>query len=357
MRNEMVSFTDVALSPFAIDKFCHTVTSSWIIGALFCVGVSAWYLLKHREEILAKESIKIGAIVGLVASLLAAGTGDHSAYQVAQVQPMKLAAMEALYHGGTDQALTGFALVNPFKQADYVNEQEPPYRIAVPYALSYLATHDIHGYVPGINDLIHGYITPEGTKEPSFEQKIERGKLAIQALGKYRQFKKARMGTQAQQQLLVLRENMKYFGYGYVKDVHQLVPPVNLCFWSFRVMVGLGCLFILFFALVLFMVYKHDIRRKKWLLIAAICLIPLGYIASESGWIVAEMGRQPWTIQDMLPTWAAVSDLQANSVITTFMIFLILFTTMLAVEISILCKQINRGPEYSEPMPRSQSNP
>ena len=126
MRNEMVSFADVALSPFAVDKFSHTVTSSWIVGAVFVVAVSCWYLYKDREHKLAVESIKIGACVGLVASLLAAFTGDGSAYKVAQSQPMKLAAMEALYKGGTDQGITAVAWVSPFEQPDYMNEPEPP---------------------------------------------------------------------------------------------------------------------------------------------------------------------------------------------------------------------------------------
>ena len=116
MRNEMVSFFDVALSPFAVNKFTHTVTSSWIIGAVFVIAVSCYYLLKKREHKLAKESIKIAAIVGLIASGLAMLTGDESAYQVAKVQPMKLAAMEALYNGGEDQSLTIISAVNPTMQ-------------------------------------------------------------------------------------------------------------------------------------------------------------------------------------------------------------------------------------------------
>ena len=140
---------------------------------------------------------------------------------------------------------------------------------------------------------------------------------------------------------------MKYFGYGYIKSADQVVPYVPVCFWSFRFMVGLGCLFILFFAVLLFMVYKKDLTKHRWLLIAGIITLPLGYIATESGWVVAEMGRQPWTIQDILPTWVAVSNIQASSVIVTFFIFLVLFTAMLITEINILCKQIKKGPEYT----------
>lgn len=171
MRFEMTSFMDVALSPFAINKFTHTVTSSWIIGATFVVAVSCWYLLKKRETQLAKASIKMGAGVGLIATLLAAMTGDNSAYQVAQVQPMKLAAMEALYNGGNSESLTAIAAVHPFRQPDYENEQEPAMRIAIPNMLSFLATRTADGYVPGVNDIIKGYTKEDGTREPSVQER------------------------------------------------------------------------------------------------------------------------------------------------------------------------------------------
>ena len=333
MRNEMVSFAEVALSPFAVSKFCHTVTSAWIIGAVFCVGVCSWYLLKKRNTKLALESMKIGAGVGLVAALLAAATGHKSGMDVAEVQPMKLAAMEALYDGGTEQGLKVIE------------------GIEVPYALSIMATNDPKGFVPGINDILNGYTTPDGKVELSVDEKIERGKKAIEALANYRQAKFASSddGTAAAFHLEILKENMPYFGYGYIKDKNDVVPPIAVNFWSFRIMVGLGCLFIAFFAIILAVLYrwpkflfgKRDITAlPSWHYWIAIALIPLAYIGSECGWLVAEFGRQPWTIQDMLPTWVAVSDLQSSSVIITFFLFLILFTTMLVVEINILLKQI-----------------
>jgi cytochrome d ubiquinol oxidase subunit I len=357
MRNEMVSFFEVALSPFAISKFCHTVTSAWIIGAVFCVGVCCWYLLKKRETKLAIESLKIGAAVGLVASLLAAATGHKSGMDVAEVQPMKLAAMEALYNGGVDQGLTAVALVNPFAQPDYANGESAPLKIEMPYALSMMATNDPHGFVPGVNDILNGYTTPDGHVEPSADEKIAMGKKTIVALAAYRKAKKDGDEKTAATELVTLKENMKYFGYGYIRDKSELVPFIPINFWAFRIMVGMGCLFILFFAVILAVAYqfpkgllgKYDITAlPAWHYWLAIALIPLAYIASESGWLVAEFGRQPWTIQDMLPTWAAVSDLHSSSVMITFFLFLILFTTMLAVEINILLKQIKKGPEYEK---------
>ena len=334
MRNEMASFAEVALSPFAIDKFCHTVISSWIIGAIFVLAVSCWYLLKKRHTELATKSIKIGSAVGLVASLLALHTGDHSAYMVAQVQPMKLAAMEALYDGGEKQGLTAIALVNPFEQPDYASHEEAPLKIEIPYALSFLATRDINGYVPGVNDLLK-----------DSDEKIRRGKIAISALKEYRQ--KEVTPERKAQLLKDIQENMPYFGYGYIKDKSDLVPYIPLCFYAFRVMVGLGTLFLLFFAVMTFISWRKDVACPKLRLlhIAAIALLPLGYICSESGWLVAEFGRQPWAIQDMMPTWVGVSNIGSSSVMLTFFIFLALFTTLLAVEISILIKAIKQGPE------------
>jgi cytochrome d ubiquinol oxidase subunit I len=375
MRNEMVSFFEVALSPFAIGKFCHTVISAWIIGAIFVIAVSSWYLWKQREVRLAKESIRIAAIVGLVAALGAALTGHISGQQVAKAQPMKLAAMEALYHGGIDQGLTAVAWVNPFEQPDYQNEESAPLKIDMPYALSIMATDDPHGFVPGINDILNGYTTPDGHVEPSIDEKIRLGKQAIEALATYRKAKKEGASEEElKPQLSILNENMKYFGYGYIKNKHDIVPSVPINFWSFRIMVGMGCVFIIFFAVILLLTYKmpylsaitrrilaavgllpeteadsYDIAKlPTWHYIVAIALVPLAYIASESGWLVAEFGRQPWTIQDMLPTWVAVSDLQSSSVMVTFFIFLVLFSVLLGIEISILLKQIKKGPEYTD---------
>ena len=375
MRNEMVDFFAVALSPFAIGKFCHTVISAWIIGAVFVMAVSCWYLMKRREVRLAKESIKIAAIVGLIATLGAAFTGHISGQQVAKYQPMKLAAMEALYNGGTDQGLTAVAWVNPLCQPDYEKQESAPLKIDMPYALSIMATDDPHGFVPGINDILNGYTRPDGTREPSVDEKIARGQQAITALAAYRKAKQEGAGESVlNSQLSIIKENMPYFGYGYVKDKKDIVPYVPVNFWAFRIMVGLGCLFILYFAVMTVLSFRipylsvivrrllatvgilpethadmHDITGlPAWHYWTAIALVPLAYIASESGWLVAEFGRQPWTIQDMLPTWVAVSDINGASVALTFFLFLFLFTLMLAVEISILLKQIKRGPEYTE---------
>ncbi len=299
MRNEMTSFAEVALSPFAIDKFFHTVISAWIIGAIFTVAVSCYLMYRRRHDEgqacrdrrLAAQSMKIASIVGLVSSLLAIHTGDSSAYMVAQSQPMKLAAMEALYNGGQGEGLTVAAAVNPFSQPDYASGEEPPLKIAMPNMLSFLATRDFNGYVPGINDIIRGgYTMPDGTTAISLDEKMERGRKAIAALSGYREAQANGDAIAAAGHRKTLDENIKYFGYGYIDNAEQTVPYIPLCFWAFRVMVGLGVLFLLFFALSTFLSYKKDITKMRWLHVTGMALLPLGYIASEAGWLVAEFG-------------------------------------------------------------------
>lgn len=349
MRNEMTSFSEVALSPVAVDKFIHTVLSAWVLGAVFVVGVSCWYLLRGRHLEFARRSLRIGAVFGLCSSALIMVSGDHSAYTVAQTQPMKLAAMEGLYKGGPDQSLTLISGISPFCQPDYETQDEAPFKIGMPYALSLLATHDIHGYVPGVRDLLDGYTKPDGTQEPSLEEKIKRGQAAIAALSEYRKLKGGNLADNDSSLLCLqssIQENMPYFGYGYVRDRAQVVPYIPVCFYAFRVMVGGGCLFILLFILLL-TTDKPSLMGGKWqkgLYWLSLCCIPIAYIVSEAGWLVAEFGRQPWTIQDMLPTWIGVSQLGSSTVMTTFFLFLFLFTTLLAVEVSIMLHAIRKGP-------------
>ena len=328
VRNEMFDFAAVAFSPVAVMKFLHTVLSSWMLGAAFVIGVSAWYLIRKREKEFALASMKIAAGVGLFASLVTAFSGDKSAYQVAQCQPMKLAAMEALYEGGTHEPLT---VVGSLK---------------IPAMLSYLATHDTDGYVPGINNILRGgYTLPDGSQALSVEEKMVRGKKAIAALGDFRKAKEAGDQHAMEAARSVLDENMPYFGYGYIKDPAHVVPHVSLLFWTFRIMVGLGVYFIGFFALILILASKPRFLQLTWLHHLAVWSILLAYVASQAGWIVAELGRQPWAIQDMLPVNAAISKLETGSVQTTFFIFLIMFTVLLIAEIRIMLNAIKQGPE------------
>lgn len=348
VRNEMFDFWAVALSPVAINKFLHTVLSSWVLGAIFVIGVSCWYLLKKSNTKFALSSIKIGAIFGLVASLLVLWTGDGSGYQVAQKQPMKLAAMEGLYHGQKEAGLVAIALLNPSKQHYDDNVNPYLFSIKIPYMLSYLAARDANAFVPGIADLINGGYETANGPALSAQEKINRGQKAIQALAGYREAKKIKDETLAASHRKVLDENFKYFGYGYIKDPTQLIPNVSLTFYAFRIMVILGGYFILFFILFLWLTRKEKLLNLSWLQWIGLLTIPLAYIASQAGWVVAEVGRQPWAIQDILPTMAAISKLSTSSVQLTFFIFLILFSVLLIAEIGIMLKAIKTGPDFTK---------
>lgn len=349
VRNEMFNFWDVALSPVAINKFFHTVLSGWIVGAVFVIGIASWYLLKKRQTDFALQSIRIGAIFGLVSSILILWTGDGSAYQVAQKQPMKLAAMEGLYEGGNGIGLVAVGILNPDK-TNYKDETNPfLFNIKMPKLLSFLAERNADAYVPGIVNLLEGgYTTNKGTVALSATEKIKKGQMTIQALADYRKAIKEKDTVSAEQNRALLEENFAYFGYGYIKDPAELIPNVGLTFYSFRIMVILGAFFILLFLVTLVMGKKKKIADTRWLQYVCLWSIPLAYIAGQAGWVVAEVGRQPWAIQDILPTSASISKLATSSVQTTFFVFLILFTLLLIAEIGIMVKVIKKGPQTIE---------
>ncbi|MFI3243364.1 MAG: cytochrome ubiquinol oxidase subunit I [Akkermansia sp.] len=343
VRNEMGDFWAVAFSPVAVVKYFHTVVTSWIVGAVFVLGVASWYLLKKRHTEFAMASVKIAAIVGLAASVISCFTGHASAENVAQYQPMKLAAMEGLHDGSAPAGLVVAGLLTPNTDWSVATEEAFLFKIEFPYVLSILANRDLDSFVPGINDILAGgYATPDGIALSADEMRA-RGRIAIDALADYRLAKQAGDASTMNFALTQFEENFKYFGYGYIKDNKELVPPVPLLFYSFRVMVGIASFLLAFFALVLFLGKRYEgMRLLQWV---AILSVPLAYICSQSGWIVAEVGRQPWAIQGILPNSAAVSALSTSSVQMTFFIFLLLFTVLLVAELSIMKRAISDGPE------------
>ena len=346
VRNEMLDFAAVALSPVAVNKFFHTVLSSWILGAVFVIGVSSWYLLKKRNTDFSRRSIRVAALFGLTASILTLWTGDGSAYQVAQRQPMKLAAMEGLYDGSTHAELVAIGILDPAKTQ--YNDGKDPYlfHIAIPDMLSLLAERNADAFVPGIRDLIDGgYRLKDGSTALSAEEKMERGRVAIQALANYRAAMKENDTEEMALQRAILDDNFAYFGYGYIQEPTDLIPPVGLTFYAFHIMVALGGFFILLFILTFMLEKRGKLADARWMHYICLFSIPLAYIASQAGWIVAEVGRQPWAIQDILPTSASISRLDASSVQLTFFIFLVLFTVLLIAELSIMLKAIRRGPD------------
>ena len=351
VRNEMTSFSAVALSPVAVNKFFHTVTSSFVLAALFVVGVSAWYLLRRREQLMARRSIAIASAFGFVFALVTAFTGDRSGAIVARVQPMKLAAMEALYDGEEGAPLTVVGLLRPEGQRT-CDDDAFYFKIGIPKLLSLMSFRSADAFVPGINDLVYGN---EERGILSTAEKMSRGRHAIDQLGRYHEAREK--GDEAAMHEVerlfdastpegaaFLRDYYAYFGYGYLRSPQETVPNVPLVFYSFRVMVGAGCFFILLCAVVWWLNRRDRLAGKRWLLRVMILSIPLAYLASQAGWIVAEVGRQPWTIQNLLPACVSGSHIAATPVAVTFFIFLALFTVLLAGELAIMLRQIKIGP-------------
>ena len=325
VRHEMVDFWALVLNPVAVAKFFHSVFSGWMTGAIFVIGISCWYLIKGRERRFALSSIRVAAIVGIFGTLAVMFSGDSSGVHAAKYQPMKLAAAEGLEDGGPRA---------PFSIVPGVE---------IPGMLSILATHDIDGYVPGINNILDGYTTPEGERMLSADEKIERGKVALEAFATYRELKESDPEAAALARQ-TLDENIEYFGYGYIDSKEELVPPVPLVYWAFRTMVYLGGFLLMLMFVVLWAERRKRLADMRWLLWVALLSIPLVYIAGQAGWIVAEVGRQPWVIDGLLPVKAAVSSVSVAAVQTTFWLFVAIFTLFLVIEIRIMIKAIKQGP-------------
>ena len=343
VRNEMVDFWEVLFSPMAINKFLHTVSQGYVVASIFVIGVSAWFLLKRREELFAKKSMIVAAVFGLISILFVILTGDGSARTVAKYQPMKFAAMENLYDGQQNAPLAVIGILQQDKTQGEHKKEDFLFKIEIPNMLSYMAFLDANAYVPGIKDLVHG--SPEHNLM-SYKERSEKGLIAISSLATYNEAKKAGNDSLAAVSLARFEENYPHFGYGYYagRNLHELVPSVPTSFYSFRIMVGLGFHFLALFLVILWLTMKDKIASKRFILYTALWTIPLAYIASMLGWVVAEVGRQPWLIQDILPTIASVSQIKTSSVQITFWMFAVIFTGLLVAEIRIMSAQIKKGP-------------
>jgi cytochrome d ubiquinol oxidase subunit I len=264
---------------------------------------------------------------------------------------VKFAAFEALYEGKDSAGLTLFGILKDSeRKIGSKNTKEFAFRVAIPDLLSILTGGGNDYFVPGIEDYINGG-SREHPQMPVAE-KMERGRYARDVLLDY---KRARMTGDREQVETIkgiftdpdfIENNFKYFGYSFLKSPEDAIPDVPVAFYSFHLMVILGFFFIIVCSLAIFMLFRGTLERYRWFLWIMVISIPLVYISSESGWVLAEMGRQPWIIQDMMPVSAAVTRISAGSVLTTFILFAVLFSALLAAEVSIMMRQIRNGPKH-----------
>ena len=340
MRMEMTSFFDVMFNPVAQAKFVHTVSAGYVTAAVFVLGVSAWYLLKDRHVALARRSIAVAASFGLASALSVVVLGDESGYTAGESQKMKLAAIEAMWE--TEPAPASFTL---FGIPDQEN-RETKYAVHIPWVMGLIGTRSLTEEIAGINEL-----------EQENAEKIRSGIIAYDALMTIR----AERDATPPDVTRTFEAHGKDLGHAlllkrYIDDPREAsdaqiaqaaadtVPHVWPLFWAFRIMVGLGVGFI---GVMAYFFYRANFKQMHFprpALWVAVWIIPAPWIAAEMGWIVAEYGRQPWTVDGVLPTALSVSHLSVGDLLVTLAGFMIFYTVLFVVEIGLMLKYIRKGP-------------
>jgi cytochrome d ubiquinol oxidase subunit I len=274
-RAQLVDFGALLWNPYSWIKLFHVSTAAFTLAAFFIMGISAVHLLRGKHADMFKKSFRIGATLGLVASLLLILAGDFSGRQVADYQPTKLAAMESQWN--TVSGAPFYLLEWPQPKAERNSIEALP----LPNVLSLLSYHDPNATIKGLLDF------------PADQR-----------------------------------------------------PPVAVSFWSFRIMVALGFLFVLIALLALIFSRKDNLETKRWFLWIMPFAIVLPYIASELGWILAEMGRQPWIVYGLLRTKDAVSgSITAVDVLISLIGFILLYGTLAVVDAVLLVKYARKTEE------------
>lgn len=343
MRMEMVDFAAVLFNPVAQVKFVHTIAAGYVTGSMFVLSISAWYLLKGRDIGFAKRSFAIAAGFGLASIFSVILLGDESGYEAGDVQKMKLAAIEAEWE--TNPAPANFnAIAFPDQEA-----MENHAEIQIPWALGLIATRSLSEEVKGIKELV-----------ADNEQRIRSG---MQAYAVFTRMRTARNNGQEVTPLDIESfERLKAdLGYGLllkrftpnVVDATEAqikqaaldtVPDVAPMFWAFRIMVASGFFMLIVFALAFYYTAKRTAFKKKWLLRLSFLSLPLPWIAVETGWFVAEYGRQPWAIGEVLPTFLGTSTLTEADLIGSIIGFTLFYTVLLVVEMYLMIKFAKQGP-------------
>ena len=338
MRMEMTDFVEVIFNPVTQVKFVHTVAAGYTTGALFIMGISAYYMLKGRDLPFARRSFAVASAFGMAAIVSTVMLGDESGYELGDVQQVKLAAIEAEWH--TEEAPASFTLFG------FPNQEtmETDYAIKVPYVMGIIATRSLDTPVVGIHDLL-----------AKNEERVRSGILA------YGLLEKLRSGDKSQQNIDDFESVKHDLGYGLLvkkysdnvvdateqqikQAAKDTIPMVAPLFWSFRIMVVCGVLMFAIIGLSFVQICRRKIGTNRWLLKATICAIPLPWIACEAGWFVAEYGRQPWAIGEILPVNMAASNLPASSLWISIGLVYLFYTAFLIVEMFLMVKFAKMGP-------------
>ncbi|MFV0298661.1 MAG: cytochrome ubiquinol oxidase subunit I [Hyphomicrobiaceae bacterium] len=338
MRMEMTSFAAVVFNPVAQVKFIHTAAAGYVTASMFVLGISSWYILKGRDLAFAKRSFAVASGFGLAAALSVIVLGDESGYELGDVQKMKLATIEAEWH--TQEPPAAFNLLAIPNQ----EKRENTYELKVPWVLGLIATRSLDTKVSGINDLVH-----------NAETRIRSGIIG------YTNLEKLRAGDKSDDVKTAFNAHKKDIGYGlllkrYVKDpatateaqikkaAWDSVPYVPYMFNAFRIMVGLGFYALLIFGAGFLLLANGLLQRYPIYLRIAVVSIPVPWIACEAGWFVAEFGRQPWAIGEVLPTFLATSALTVSDLVFSITAYVLFYTVLLVIEMYLMFKFARLGP-------------
>ena len=338
MRMEVTDFVAVLFNPVAQAKFVHTVSAGYVTGSMFVLSVSALYLLGRRHRGLAIRSMTVAASFGLASALSVVVLGDESGYTAGQNQRMKIAAIEAAWE--TEPAPASFTVYGVPDQAARTTRDA----MRIPYLLGLIVTRSLDGEVAGIKDLV-----------AQNRARVASGIVA------YRAMRALRADRNDDAARTAFNAHVGDLGYAlllkrYVTDpgaatpaqidaaAWDTVPAVAPLFWGFRCMVGLGLYFIVLFGAMFALASTRRLEQHRWLLGICLVSLPLPWIAAELGWYVAEGGRQPWTIDGVLPTFLSVSDIPAADVQVSLLGFMIFYSVLLVVELFLMVRTIRRGP-------------
>ncbi|MGL4603963.1 MAG: cytochrome ubiquinol oxidase subunit I [Iodobacter sp.] len=336
MRMELVSLAEVFFNPVAQVKFVHTVAAGYVAASMFVLGVSSWYLLKARDTGFALRSFAIASAFGLASILSVIVLGDESGYTTGEVQKVKLAAMESQWDTHPAPApLILFGIPNQ-------KEERTDYEVSIPYALGLIATRSTTETVTGIKDL-----------KVEYEQRIKSGMQAYAALTRLKAGdKSAHDAFEAHKADLGFGLLLKKYTVNVVDATPaqikaaaaDTIPKVAPIFWSFRLMVGLGMLFLFIFTMSVYYLARRNLAPQRWLLRLALWSIPLPWVAIEAGWFVAEYGRQPWTISGVLPTFMSASALSSGQLHFSMTGLMLMYTGLFVIEMYLMLKYIRQGP-------------
>ncbi|MGA8944263.1 MAG: cytochrome ubiquinol oxidase subunit I [Thermoactinomyces sp.] len=283
-RAEMNDFLAVITNGQVLVEYPHVIFASLATAAFLITGVSAWKLLKKQDVDFFKKSFKLGVIFALIGSIMVAVVGHWQAQYLVKTQPMKMAASEGLWETSEDPApWTVFAVIDPVNQ-------ENSAEIKIPGMLSFMSYGKLSGSLPGMKDIQAQY---EETYGP----------------GNY-------------------------------------IPPVRTTFWSFRLMILSGVLMIILAAYGTYLAAKNKLgQAKPWFLRAMFLGIFLPHIANFTGWLMTEIGRQPWTVQGLMTTADAVSpSVSGGEVLFSLLAYLAIYTVLMIVMIYLFVRVIKNGP-------------